>query len=270
MFLKHLVIFVTMLFKRDKILANIPKELLDAYKNHKHIASGKQNKQINDSTYYAPTPVITTSVKSRKKANRKVITLGVAIAVLSTVILYPFLPTMFYAVKGGLVGSSSVKFGQIMPYNDTAYANNGVINGANETSKNYENILIIPKIGVRIKIIDSLNEASALNKGAWRFPYGSSPDKGGNTSLSAHRFKYLPPHSETFYLLDKLEIGDRFTIIWEGKEYNYRVASSKIVSPNAGEVLNPTERPTVTLITCNPVFSIKQRLVVAGELIGSL
>jgi len=129
------------------------------------------------------------------------------------------------------------------------------------------NQLIILKIGVQIPIVEGEDE-SVLNKGAWRLPMTSTPDLGGNTVLTGHRYKYSPPHKETFYLLDKLIEGDLFQIFWQGEEYNYQVVSSIIVNPDALEVLNPTSNPVVTLITCTPLFSTKQRLIVRGELIG--
>ncbi len=129
------------------------------------------------------------------------------------------------------------------------------------------NRLVISKIGVDIPIVDSQNSAWALNRGAWRLPETSTPPAGGNTAIAGHRFKYLPPNNLTFYLLDKLVIGDGLAIVWEGKKYVYRVTGSKIVLPTEVSVLAPTEKPTLTLITCDPIFSQKNRLIVTAELI---
>ncbi len=130
------------------------------------------------------------------------------------------------------------------------------------------NRLVIPKIGVDIPVVDSKDSAWALNRGAWRMPETSTPDKGSNTAIAGHRFKYLPPNNLTFYLLDKLAVGDGLAIIWEGKEYTYRVTESKIVLPTQVSVLAPTEKPTLTLITCDPIFSQKNRLIVTAELLN--
>lgn len=129
------------------------------------------------------------------------------------------------------------------------------------------NLLIIPKIGVRMPIVEG-NDESALNRGAWRLPETSTPDKGGNTALTGHRWLYRPPSQKTFYLLDKLEIGDSFQILWLGKTYNYKVVSTFVVEPTQVDVLNPTSVPTVTLITCTPLFSVEKRLIVRGEMEG--
>jgi len=128
------------------------------------------------------------------------------------------------------------------------------------------NLLIIPKIGVKIPIIEGTTE-SVLNSGAWRLPETSTPDQGGNTAIAGHRWKYRPPSEKTFYLLDKLEIGDTFKIIWDGKDYNYKIIGVSVVLPTDVWVLNPTQKSVVTLITCTPLFSTKNRLVVKGELV---
>lgn len=131
------------------------------------------------------------------------------------------------------------------------------------------NVLVIPKINVYINIIESNNAEWAWDRGAWHDPSTSTPEQGSNTVLSAHRFRYRPPYKATFYLLDKLEDGDLVYVYWEGKKYTYRVNSEKVVSPSATEVLNPTERSIITLITCDPLFSTENRLIVTAELINT-
>ena len=128
------------------------------------------------------------------------------------------------------------------------------------------NLLIIPKIGVKIPIVEGVSE-KALNKGAWRLPETSTPEKGSNTVITGHRWLYRPPSEKTFYLLDKLETGDTFKITWNGKDYNYKIIGVSIVLPKDVWVLNASEKSIVTLITCTPLFSTEKRLVVKGELV---
>jgi len=128
------------------------------------------------------------------------------------------------------------------------------------------NRLIIPKIGVNIRIVEGENDR-ALLRGAWRIPQSSTPDKKGNTVITGHRFRFLPPNNTTFYLLDKMGVGDKFTIIWEDKEYQYQVKETKVVNPDQTEITAPSSQPIITLYTCTPLFTTKQRLVVTGELI---
>lgn len=127
--------------------------------------------------------------------------------------------------------------------------------------------LIIKKIGVNIPITDYADSDYGLSLGAWRDPEGSAPNRGGNTIITGHRFKYLPPSNMTFYLLHKLEIGDIFTVLWRDEHYVYKVRETKIVEPTELSILDQTEESIVTLYTCDPIYSQKNRLVVVGELI---
>jgi len=130
------------------------------------------------------------------------------------------------------------------------------------------NRLIITKIGVNAPIIESENENYGLSRGSWHLPDSSTPDKGGNTVITGHRFKYLPPNNVTFYLLDKLEEGDIISVVWDDKEYYYRVKETKIVGKTETSVLNKSEEPILTLFTCHPIYSEENRLVVVAELVN--
>ncbi|MEA2065456.1 MAG: sortase [Patescibacteria group bacterium] len=129
------------------------------------------------------------------------------------------------------------------------------------------NRVIITKIGVNAPIIDSDNENYGLSRGVWRIPTSSTPDKIGNTVITGHRFKYLPPSNLTFYLFDKLKIGDIVSIIWQKKDYYYKIKEIKTVNPQDLSILKKTEKPILTLFTCDPIYSQKNRLVIIGELI---
>ena len=137
----------------------------------------------------------------------------------------------------------------------------------NEQGIPLTNYLVIPKIGVYIEIVTSENESWALSIGAWHMPTTGNPATGSNMVISSHRFRYRPPNSKTFYLLDKMAIGDNFIIYWNQQEYDYAVTDIKIVEPNDASVLNQTEGHKVTLYTCTPLFTTDKRLVVIGELI---
>ncbi|MBU4331595.1 class E sortase [Patescibacteria group bacterium] len=130
------------------------------------------------------------------------------------------------------------------------------------------NKIIIPKIGVDMKIIEGA-DANVLYQGAWHIPGTSAPDKGGNTVISAHRYLYQPPSSRTFYLLDKLGVGDIVKVIWRDKEYQYQVKEIKVVDPGQVEILSNTTQPVLTLFTCTPLFTSEKRLVVVADYISN-
>lgn len=129
------------------------------------------------------------------------------------------------------------------------------------------NRLIITKIGVNAPIVQTDNEEYGLSLGAWLVPDGSTPSQGGNTVITGHRFKYLPPNNLTFYLFDKLEAGDIVSVIWQEEKYFYRIKEIKIVDKTDLSVLSPSEESILTMFTCHPIYSTEKRLVVIAELI---
>lgn len=129
------------------------------------------------------------------------------------------------------------------------------------------NYLIIPKINVSVPIVEDDKAEEGLARGAWRFPSSGTPDRGGNTVITGHRFKYLPPSNLTFYLLDKLEKNDFITVLWKKNKYLYQVETIKIVKPSDLSILQQGDEEILTIYTCNPVFSQKERLVVVARLI---
>jgi LPXTG-site transpeptidase (sortase) family protein len=129
------------------------------------------------------------------------------------------------------------------------------------------NRLIIKKIGVNAPIVESANEEYGLSKGAWRVPTTSKPDKGGNTVITGHRFKYLPPNNLTFYLFHEIVAGDLVSVIWEDEDYIYRVRETKIVPATEVSIMDPSNESILTLFTCDPIYSTKNRLVIIAELI---
>jgi len=126
------------------------------------------------------------------------------------------------------------------------------------------NKLIIPDIFVDGEIHEGGKEA--LENGLWRRPGSANPAKGGNTVIVAHRFLY-ENGPNTFYHLDKLKEGDRFTIIWENKVYIYEIFDIFMVEPEDIYVEFDTVLPMVTLYTCAPLYSADKRLVVRASLV---
>jgi len=129
-----------------------------------------------------------------------------------------------------------------------------------------KNWIVIPKMGVNTEILEG-DVNTMLWKGVVRMSVGSTPNKGGNTVITAHRYLYRPPNPKTFFLLDKLTKGDIITIYWQNKKYQYKVRESKVVEPDEISILHNTPNPQLTLFSCTPLFTSKQRLVVIADLI---
>lgn len=129
-----------------------------------------------------------------------------------------------------------------------------------------ENTLVIPQIGVDSIVVDGIGP-DALDRGLWHRPNSSTPDKGGNTVITGHRFLYSSG-PKTFYNLDKVKIGDKFFMFWDGKEYDYEVVDIFIVGPDQIEIEDQSPEPLLTLYTCTPLWTATQRLVIRARLIN--
>ncbi len=125
--------------------------------------------------------------------------------------------------------------------------------------------LYIPSMQLDVEVHEGAT-AATLSKGVWRRPRTSTPDRGGNTVLVAHRFDYNK--DAPFYHLDVMKNGDKFAVFWNGKEYDYEVTEVKVVEPTEVSIENNTKEPRMTLYTCTPLWTAKQRLVIVSKLIS--
>jgi|SRR3989344_350100 len=126
-----------------------------------------------------------------------------------------------------------------------------------------DNRVVIPKIALDEQIWQG-SSPKLLNKGVWARPATSTPPDGSNTVLTGHRFTYDGP--ATFYSLDKVVKGDKIVLYWQGKEYDYTVTETKVVPPEAIEIEKATKDKQLTVYTCTPLWSAKNRLVVVAKL----
>ncbi len=128
-----------------------------------------------------------------------------------------------------------------------------------------DNRLVIPKIALDQHIYEG-DSAYLVHKGVWARPKTSTPPNGSNTVLVGHRFTYSGP--ATFYSLDKVGVGDQIVLYWQGKEYDYKVSSTRVVPAVATEIEDQTKDPQLTIYTCTPIWSATDRLVVVAKPIG--
>lgn len=109
-------------------------------------------------------------------------------------------------------------------------------------------------------------DAYAMMEGPWHFPLSVAPGEKGNSIIIGHRFAEVPPSTNTFYNLDKIEVGDKIHISQKTGEYSFTVVETKVVDKNDRSVLLPTSDYRITLITCHPLWTSDQRLVIVGIL----
>jgi sortase A len=102
-----------------------------------------------------------------------------------------------------------------------------------------------------------------LKNGAGHMPSTPLPGQPGNSVISGHRTTYGAP----FHELDELVPGDRIEVETAIGVHVYEVRSTEIVRPTDVWVTEPRDGAWLTLTTCHPRFSARQRLVVFAELV---
>jgi sortase A len=109
-------------------------------------------------------------------------------------------------------------------------------------------------------------DSRTMDKGFWHFPASVYPGQQGNSVIISHRYLHIPPAKDTFYNLDKVRKGDSIVVEQEDNQYRYIVSEVKVVEKNDVSVLQDSLDHQITLITCTPLWTSKQRLAVIGKL----
>jgi sortase A len=129
-------------------------------------------------------------------------------------------------------------------------------------------VLDIPKIRLDNKVVVEGVGREELRKGPGHVPSTVLPGQDGTFGVSGHRTTYGAP----FYRLNELAKGDNITVVTREAIYTYTVTRTAIVRPTDTQVLNNVNGPdgkpkaTITLTTCHPRYSARQRLIVFGDL----
>ncbi len=136
-----------------------------------------------------------------------------------------------------------------------------------------KNRIIIPKIGVDIEYGEG--EVALDNGAQWRFPERGNPQDGGNFIVAAHRFTLAPTPQETirkspFYHVEKLSIGDKVIVDYDGKRYGYTISKTFDVKPTQVEIEDPNVGDRLTLYSCGLGGASDSRVVLLGEPLGEV
>lgn len=177
-----------------------------------------------------------------------------------------------------------LQYNRMLFANVQAYISPGNIDPANiiidpttELAVNPEPKLIIPKINVDVPVIynttpDHNAQMKAMESGVAYFGIpgaNSKPGQVGNTVFSGHSSNDVIDQGEykfIFARLDQLANGDTIYANYEGKRYTYTITKKEVVKPTeVSKLIYPTDKPVITLITCTPLGTALNRLLVTAE-----
>ena len=134
-------------------------------------------------------------------------------------------------------------------------------------------VLRIPRLGEwndRPPVVVEGVATADLKKGPGHIPGTALPGELGNVVLSGHRTTYGAP----FERFDELQPGDAVVVETRDTWFTYTVTGTRIVRPTAVEVTYPVpgdlaatpSKRLLTMTTCHPRFSARQRMIVSAEL----
>lgn len=145
-----------------------------------------------------------------------------------------------------------------------------------------DNRIVLPRIGKNVPLVSVPNNKNwkelestiqkGLQNGVVVHPVSRTPGNMGNLFLTGHSSYYAwdnGRYKDVFALLHEVEEGDEAIVYWEGKKYTYLLEKSRIIPPTEVSVLKqPNDKSIITLMTCTPVGTNKNRLIWTGELIS--
>ena len=177
-----------------------------------------------------------------------------------------------------------LQYNRVLFANVQAYISPGDIDPANIIIDPTTNVpvssdprLIIPKINVDVPVQynttpDYDAQMKAMENGVAYFGIpgaNSRPGQVGNTVLSGHSSNDIIDQGSykfIFARLDQLVNGDTIYVNYEGKRYTYVITKKEVVKPTeVSKLVYPTDKPILTLITCTPIGTSLNRLLVTAE-----
>lgn len=121
-------------------------------------------------------------------------------------------------------------------------------------------ILSVPRLKLSTAVVEGDSD-EVLETSAGHLPDTPWPWQPGNAAIAAHR-------DGLFRELRHVKVGDVIEMKTARGDFQYRIAALSIVSPTDVSVLDETEQPSLTLITCYPFYYVghaPKRFIVRAE-----
>lgn len=121
--------------------------------------------------------------------------------------------------------------------------------------------LVIPRIGVDKIVVEGVGRRD-LQKGPGHYPGTPLPGQPGNAAIAGHRTTYGAPFQE----VDELQPGDEILVTTRQGSFRYEVTDTRIVRPSEVEVVEDQGDDRLTLTSCHPEYSARERIIVSAAL----
>ncbi len=137
--------------------------------------------------------------------------------------------------------------------------------------------IVISRLGVDAPVVYGETSTvewkfqNALKHGTVHYPGTALPGSKGNVSIFGHSSGYSWAEGDykfVFTQLNKLKNGDTIIMDYKGTRYTYVMSGRRIVEPTDVWILDQDTDHDLTLVTCTPVGSDKQRLVIEARQIS--
>jgi sortase A len=178
---------------------------------------------------------------------------------------------------------NQIIFANIMAYTTPASLDtvNTYVDPSTDVAVGPEPLITIPKLAVQAPVVydlTTLDETvveSKLESGVVHYPIRGAnavPGEIGNSVFLGHSANdvFAPGNYKFVFLrLEQLQDGDYFYLNFNSKRYTYVVTGRKVITPSqVSELAISTDKPIATLVTCVPVGTSANRLLIFGEQIA--
>jgi sortase A len=119
-----------------------------------------------------------------------------------------------------------------------------------------------PTVKMSINVLEGSDDGT-LRRGAGHIEDTPLPGQPGNSGVAGHRDTVFRP-------LRHIKVGDPLEFATANRRYGYKISKTLIVGPDDVYVLDPGEKPTLTLVTCYPfdyVGHAPKRFIVQAQLV---
>lgn len=122
-------------------------------------------------------------------------------------------------------------------------------------------MMFIPRLKMRSAIVEGVTDPM-FDIGMGHWPGTAMPGERGNAVYGGHRTAGPAP----LYYIERLKVGDPIIVLKGLRKVEYRVISKRIVKPTALWITHQSSGSMLTIFSCHPRGSTKERYVIQALL----